>query len=116
MEDGRALRPAYVTRTFDAIVRKAKLPHITFHGLRHLHASLLIAAGVPLAIVSKRMGHTTLAVTVDLYGHMLRDIDRQAADAVSTLLKGCLHTHRSHKSPRRWCGWQNERPPVRLNA
>jgi integrase len=92
MENGRALRPAYVTHAFDAIVKKAKLSVITFHGLRHLHASLLLNAGVPIAVVSKRLGHSTISVTVDLYGHLMRDADRQAADAVSLMLEnGSAH-------------------------
>jgi integrase len=85
-EDGRQLRPAYVSRLFDTVIENAKLRDIRFHDLRHLHASLMIAEGVPLAVVSKRLGHSTIAVTVDLYGHLLRDANRQAAEAAGNLL------------------------------
>ena len=85
-EDGRQLRPEHVSRVFDTMVEKAKLRDIRFHDLRHLHSSLLIAAGVPIAVVSKRLGHSTIAVTVDLYGHLLRDANRQAAEAVGNPL------------------------------
>ncbi len=86
-EDGSQLRPAHVSRVFDTVVERAELPDIRFHDLRHLHASLLIAAGVPLAVISKRLGHSTITVTVDLYGHLLRDANRQAAEAASELLR-----------------------------
>jgi integrase len=85
-ETGQQLLPQYVTRTFLSIAEAAGVPRIRFHDLRHLHASLLIAAGVPLAVISKRLGHTTISVTSDLYGHLLRDANRQAAEAVSALL------------------------------
>ncbi|GAA3736270.1 hypothetical protein GCM10022239_10210 [Leifsonia bigeumensis] len=85
-EDGRELKPRYVTRYFDTYALKAGLPKIRFHDLRHLHASLLISAGVPLAVVSKRLGHSTIAVTVDLYGHLLRDANRDAAEAAAAML------------------------------
>ncbi|WP_434316388.1 tyrosine-type recombinase/integrase [Leifsonia sp. P73] len=86
-ENGSQLRPDHVSRVFDTIVQKAELPHIRFHDLRHLHASLLIAAGVPLAVISKRLGHSTISITSDLYGHLLRDANRQAAEAASELLR-----------------------------
>ena len=66
---------------------KAELPHIRSHDLRHLHASLLIAAGVPLAVISKRLGHSTISITSELYGHLLRDPNRQAAEAAAELLR-----------------------------
>lgn len=86
-ENGTQLRPDHVSRLFERLVAKAELPHIRFHDLRHLHASLLIAAGVPLAIISKRLGHATISITSDPYGHLLRDANRAAAEAASSLLQ-----------------------------
>ena len=51
------------------------------HGLRHQHASNLLAQGVELALISTRLGHSTLAVTSDMYPHLLRDSDRGMAEA-----------------------------------
>ena len=85
-QDGSQLLPQYVSRTFIALAKAAAVPKMRFHDLRHLHASLLITAGVPLAVISKRLGHTTISVTSDLYGHLLREADQQAADAMSALL------------------------------
>lgn len=85
-ENGMELKPRYVARYFDTYTAKAGLPKIRFHDLRHLHASLLINAGIPLAVVSKRLGHSTIAVTVDLYGHLMRDANRDAAEAAAAML------------------------------
>ncbi len=56
MEDGRPLKLQYVTRLFEKLRAKAKLPKMTLHGTRHQQASLQLAAGTPLAVVSKRFG------------------------------------------------------------
>ena len=55
VKDDQPIDPNLVTRTFRAAVAKAGLRHIPLHGLRHTHASLAIAAGVPIPVVSKRL-------------------------------------------------------------
>jgi integrase len=100
-EDGRPLSPYYISQSFRTLVDRAELPHLTFHGLRHEHASLLLAAGMPITAVSKRLGHASSAITSDLYSHLLDDIDRQMADAIEGVLDGSsagLHTHRTRKT------------------
>lgn len=87
-EDGRPLDPHYISKAFRRIVRAIDLPHLTFHGLRHEHASLLLSAGVPITAVSERLGHASAAITSDLYSHLLEDADRRMADAVETVLAG----------------------------
>lgn len=69
------------------MVGVAGLPHASFHSLRHVHASLLLAGGVPLAIVSQRLGHSTITITItsDLYSHLLADA-HQAAEAGEAVL------------------------------
>lgn len=94
-EDGRPLRPALISRVFDTLVTASKLPHMRFHDLRHEHASLLLSGGVDIAVVSKRLGHSTIAVTSDLYSHLLSDANRAAADAAESMLPpkgGYAHT------------------------
>lgn len=61
---------------------------ITLHGLRHTQATLLIAAGVSLKVVSERLGHASTAITLDLYTHTAPEQDRAAADTMSGLLGG----------------------------
>ena len=85
-EDGAPLLPQFVTKRFEQLVRRAGLPSMTFHGLRHQHASLLIAQGVGLAVVSKRLGHSSIAITSDLYSHLLRDANRHAGEAAEAIV------------------------------
>lgn len=65
---------------------RLSLPTITPHGLRHLHASLLLGEGVPLPAVSSRLGHANPQITLRLYAHALPGQDRQAAEAISRVL------------------------------
>lgn len=64
----------------------AGVPRVTPHGLRHLHASLLLAGGLPVTDVSARLGHGTPAVTLRVYAHAIGRDDSQAADVVSAAL------------------------------
>jgi integrase len=110
MEDGRPLQPQYVTRLFDKLRRQAGLPKMTLHGTRHQQASLQLAAGTPLAVVSKQLGHSSVAVTADIYSHLLRSTERDAANAAAPwcLLARSLHAHGTHKR-----GRAKKRPPPR---
>ncbi len=58
------------------------LPVITFHGLRHTCASMMLAAGVPLITVSRQLGHSTPQITAEVYAHLLRDEQLDAAAEV----------------------------------
>ncbi len=87
MEDGRGLRPGYVSQTFDAMLRSAGLRRQRFHDLRHLFASLALSSGEDMGVVSKLMGHTTSQITRDLYAHLIGDRARLAVDSVAALLR-----------------------------
>ncbi|BAE82597.1 tyrosine-type recombinase/integrase [Desulfitobacterium hafniense] len=65
---------------------KASLPHIRFHDLRHTSASLLIAQGVPLKNVSSRLGHSSIAITADIYASALQSADKEAAQKLEDIL------------------------------
>ena len=71
---------------FQRLAHDAGLPRIRFHGLRHTSASLALAAGIPLKVVSDRLGHSPLGITADLYTHVLPAVASQAADAIGALL------------------------------
>jgi integrase len=86
-EDGRHLRPEYVTRHFLKLARDAGLPPIRLHDLRHTNASLALAAGVELKVVSERLGHSTTTITADLYTHVHRAVGRAAADKIASVLE-----------------------------
>ncbi len=84
--DGGRPSPATAQHHFEAAVRAARVPRITPHGLRHTCATLLILAGVPLKVVSERLGHASVAITADVYGHVTAEADRRAADCLADLL------------------------------
>ena len=98
-EDGRPLRPEYVTRHFQALTRVAGLPPIRLHDLRHTNASLALSAGVDIKIVSDRLGHSTTAITADLYTHVHRGVGREAADRIAATLRSARGHGRAVPSP-----------------
>lgn len=86
MEDGRALNP-YVTRLFDQIrTQDEPLPPLTFHGLRHGAALLMLAGGADIAVVSKLLGHSSIAITADVYSDLIGTIGQQAVDGAAALV------------------------------
>ena len=91
-EDGRPLRPEYVTRHFQRLAAEAGLPVIRLHDLRHTNASIALAAGVDIKVVSDRLGHSTTAITADLYTHVNRNVGRAAADRIAEVLTAADET------------------------
>ena len=85
-EDGNPLAPESVTKAFGELVRSAGLRPVRVHDLRHGHASVMLAAGVPLAVVSKRLGHSSVSITADTYSHLLEGVGREAAEAAAALI------------------------------
>ncbi len=71
---------------FRDLVRRADVSRIRLHDLRDTHASLLAKAGVPIEVDSKRLGHSTIAITVDRYLVVYRDRDEAAASAFDKLV------------------------------
>jgi len=76
-----------VTRSFQRLCMIANLPPIRVHDLRHGAATMLLRAGVPAKIVSERLGHANIGVTLDLYSHVTGDMQDAAALAMSELMK-----------------------------
>ena len=68
--DGSPLRPDTVTHAFADLVKKAGVPHVRLHDLRHTHATLMMEQGINPKIVSERLGHASVAITLDLYSHV----------------------------------------------
>ena len=83
---GYVVDPNRVTRDFQGIVRKAGLPHMTFKGLRHAHATLLLVAGVHPKVVSERLGHSNISTTMDIYSHVIPGLQEKAAQAIDESL------------------------------
>jgi integrase len=84
---GRFLNPESVSQLFDRVVKSAPaLPRIRFHDLRHTHASLLVMAGVPIKVVSERLGHSHPAFTMHTYQHLLPGMSAAAAEQFAALI------------------------------
>ena len=80
------LNPDTITQWFDRTVRRSGLPRIRLHDLRHTHAPHLLAAGVGIKIVSERLGHASVAFTLDVYGHVMPGQQASAAAAAAALV------------------------------
>ncbi|MDQ1460820.1 MAG: hypothetical protein QOI08_2304 [Actinomycetota bacterium] len=88
MPDGRGWHPDVMTRAFARLVKRSGLPRIRLHDLRHTHATHLLAAGTNVRVTSERLGHASVAFTLDVYGHVLPGQQADAAAAVSALIDG----------------------------
>ena len=84
---GRYVNPSGVSWVFHGLVRAHDLPAIRLHDLRHTHASLLLELGVPIKVISERLGHTTIATTMDIYAHLVPAMDQQAMAAFDTAIR-----------------------------
>jgi integrase len=84
--DGQPLHPERISALFRRQVKAACLPTIPLHGLRHTYATLALSAGVNPRIVSARLGHSTVALTLDIYSHVLPQDDQAAADRIAALI------------------------------
>ncbi len=85
-EDGSQLHPDTVTTVFQRLHAEAGLPPIRLHDLRHTAATLAIAAGVPLKVVSEQLGHSSLTITADTYTSVLPAVALAAAEAVADVI------------------------------
>jgi integrase len=84
--DGSPLDPNVVTHNFTKLIKRAGLPHIRLHDLRHTHATLMLKAGVHPKIVSERLGHANISITLDTYSHVLPGLQEAAAERFDKLL------------------------------
>lgn len=89
-QDGGPFNPESVALTFKRLGEKAGLPRIRLHDLRHGHATHLLAAGANPRMVSERLGHSSVAFTLDRYGHVLDGQQSTAAAAVAALVDGVI--------------------------
>jgi integrase len=80
------LHPDTITGAFSRICKSQEVKGIRLHDLRHLHATQLLAAGVPVRTVSGRLGHANASTTLNVYAHFLEASDREAADVIGNLL------------------------------
>ena len=76
-----------MSKAFTKLVKEAGFPDLTMHGLRHTHATILLEQGVNPTVVSERLGHASVATTMDIYSHVLPDMQDEFAKAVANLIK-----------------------------
>lgn len=86
MIDGSPISPHLLTDWFEAWAKKADLPRIRLHDMRHSYASAALAAGVPAKVVSERLGHAHIGITMDTSSHVMPELDQDAADLVAGLI------------------------------
>jgi integrase len=84
--DGSPTSPNRLTRRWQDACVSMKLPRVSFHALRHTHASALIASGLDVVVISRRLGHANPTVTLNVYGHLFKRDDRAAADAIEAAM------------------------------
>lgn len=98
--DGEALHPESPSRIFVRRVKASGLPRIRFHDLRHSHVAHLIEAGVDPLTISRRLGHASVAFTLDRYGHLFDQAGATAARAIENLFgAGSPHASAGDEPP-----------------
>ena len=83
---GAPLGPGWLTKAFPTMTERADLPRLTVHGLRHSYATMMLLSGEPSKVVSQRLGHAKVGITLDLYSWVLPAVDEAAAARGSEML------------------------------
>jgi integrase len=94
-EDGLPLQPRSLTHGFEKFILARGLKQIGLHGLRHTHATAMLASGVHPKIAQERLGHSSVSVTLDLYSHVLPGMQVEAVSRVDAVLRDALNRRRS---------------------
>lgn len=80
------LLPDFVYKRFKKLIKELDLPDISFHALRHMSASLLLKNGVPIKVISERLGHSSTSFTMDIYAHLMLGMQQEAASVMDGVL------------------------------
>lgn len=91
LPDGTPWPPDSLTASFKHLVKKLGIKGIRFHDLRHSHASQLLKANVHPKIVSERLGHSSIAITMDTYSHITEGIQREAVQKIDIALQEAMN-------------------------
>jgi integrase len=84
-DDGSPVNPVNLSGAWPRFLKQKGLPRVRFHDLRHAHATLMLLQGVHPKVVSERLGHSTIGITLDTYSHVLPGMQEEAADAFDAL-------------------------------
>lgn len=85
IEGGPVRKDALLSKDWHKVVTAAEVPGLTFHGLRHTHATILVASGVPVRSVMDRLGHSTSRMTLEIYSHTTTAMQDTAVCALDAL-------------------------------
>jgi integrase len=86
-EDGRFISPPSVNILFTRFIDRSGMPRIRFHDLRHTHATILLQMGVNPKVVSERLGHSSVQITLDVYSHVTKEIKQDISKDFSSMMK-----------------------------
>ncbi|OAT79306.1 site-specific integrase [Desulfotomaculum copahuensis] len=84
---GQLIEPRGFTRHFDRLLVKAGIRHVSFHSLRHTHATELLRLGINLKTIQGRLGHSNFNVTANFYAHVANELEQEAAEKINEVLK-----------------------------
>jgi len=88
--DGTPYKPSSLTSTFRSLLEGTNLQGLRFHDLRHTHATQLLRQGIHPKVVSERLGHATVSITLDTYSHVLPGMQEDAAAKVDLALRAAI--------------------------
>ncbi|MCZ6860017.1 MAG: site-specific integrase [Alphaproteobacteria bacterium] len=89
--DGSPWPPDSLSTAFAGLIRRSDLPRIRFHDLRHSHATQLLRHGIHPKVVSERLGHSKVGITLDTYSHVLPGMQEEAAQKIDASLRLAIH-------------------------
>jgi integrase len=92
-EDGQPQQPNSIGHGWDRFLAASKLPRIRFHDLRHSHATAMLQSKIHPKIVSERLGHSRIALTLDTYSHVIPGMQEEAAAAIDAAFGAALNKH-----------------------
>jgi integrase len=92
--------PDMFSTAFAAFVRRSRMKAFRFHDLRHTHATQLLKAGVHPKVVSERLGHSAIGITLDTYSHVLPGMQEDAARRIGEVLNSAMDSLKSESSER----------------
>ena len=84
--DGKPFSPSSLSHMFARVLKRNNLPSIRFHDLRHINATLMLKNNIPAKIASERLGHSTVGITLDLYSHVLKEMQEDAALKLDSII------------------------------
>ncbi len=100
--DGSPMNPDKITHRFARAAADAGLPGLRYHDLRHAHGSFLLAKGVGVKVVSARLGHSNVNITLNTYGHVLHDQQAEAAKVFGDSIREARLASTQLWSTKRW--------------